>query len=96
LIHEAAKENPHVLDDPEPVVSFEGFGDNSLTLLLRSYLGNMDNRLATITALHQAINDKFNAAGINIAFPQRDIHLSTDGPLDVRLHRGGDGGPGAD
>ncbi len=87
LMLEAAKENQEVLEEPKPVVSFESFGDNALTLLLRSYLGGMENRLATITALHQAINDKFNAAGINIAFPQRDIHLSVDKPLDVRLHR---------
>jgi potassium efflux system protein len=87
LMLEAAQENPNVLEDPKPVSSFEAFGDNALTLLLRTYLGNLDNRLATITALHQAINDKFNAAGISIAFPQRDIHLSTERPLEVRLHR---------
>ncbi len=87
LMLDAAKENVNVLDDPNPVVSFEAFGDNSLTLQLRSYLGSMDNRLATITALHSAINDKFNATGISIAFPQRDIHLDTDKPLDIRLHR---------
>ncbi len=86
LMLEAAEENPEVLDDPKPVVSFESFGDNALTLSLRSYLGSMDNRLATITALHKGINTKFNDAGINIAFPQRDIHLSTEKPLDVRLH----------
>jgi potassium efflux system protein len=87
LMLEAAQENENVLDDPKPVASFESFGDNALTLLLRSYLGSMDNRLATITALHQAINDKFHVAGINIAFPQRDIHLSTERPLDIRLHK---------
>jgi potassium efflux system protein len=87
LMLEAAAENENVLKDPKPVATFEGFGDNALTLLLRTYLGNLDNRLATITALHQAINDKFLAAGINIAFPQRDVHLETGKPLDIRLHR---------
>jgi potassium efflux system protein len=47
----------------------------------------MDYRIAVITALHQAINDKFSEHGISIAFPQRDIHLSTAQPLDVRLRR---------
>lgn len=88
LLLEAARENPNVLNEPEPIASFEGFGDNALNLLLRSYLGSLDNRLATITALHQAINDKFRAAGIDIAFPQRDLHLETSAPLDIRLHRG--------
>ncbi len=86
LMLEAALENQEILEDPKPVTSFESFGDNALTLVLRSYLGSMDNRLATITALHQSINDKFAASGISIAFPQRDIHLSTDEPLDVRMH----------
>lgn len=89
LMLEAARENVSVLDEPNPIASFEGFGDNALTLVLRSFLGDMDNRLATITALHKAINGKFEQAGILIAFPQRDLHLDTARPLDIRLHRGG-------
>lgn len=87
LMLDAARENQEVLDDPEPIASFEAFGDNALTLQLRSYLNNMENRLATITDLHRAINNKFNAAGICIAFPQRDLHLDTSTPLDIRIHR---------
>jgi potassium efflux system protein len=75
LMTEAAEENDNVLSDPKPVATFEAFADSSLTLLLRAYLGSMDNRLSTITALHTAINEKFNSAGILIPFPQRDIHI---------------------
>lgn len=94
-----AKEQPKMLVDPAPRVTFEGFGDNSLTLLLRAYLDNMDARLPTITALHQAINDKFRAAGIVIAFPQRDVHLDTSRPMEVVLRRdpkAGDTSPARD
>jgi len=70
---------------PGPVVSFEGFGDNSLTLLLRAYIDKLDHRLATITTLHKAINKKFRQAGISIAFPQRDLHLNTLSPLQVEV-----------
>ncbi|HRP98472.1 MAG TPA: mechanosensitive ion channel, partial [Rhodocyclaceae bacterium] len=87
LMQEAALENPDVLNDPTPLVSFEGFGDNALTLVLRTYLANLDNRLAVITALHRAINQKFNAAGLSIAYPQRDIHVFASQPLDIRLHQ---------
>ncbi len=87
LMLEAARENPNVLDDPVPVATFEAFGDNALTLLLRSYLGSVEHRLETITALHKAIYAKLGTAGIPIAFPQRDVHLDTDRPLDIRLHR---------
>ncbi|MCB1772061.1 MAG: mechanosensitive ion channel [Gammaproteobacteria bacterium] len=88
LMHEVAEEHPNILTDPTHRVSFEGFGDNSLTLNMRAFLANMDNRLQTITELHQAILDKFREAGIEIAFPQRDVHLSTTEPLEFLWRRG--------
>jgi potassium efflux system protein len=87
LMREAAEEHEHVLDDPAPILSFEGFGDNSLTLILRAYLSSIDYRIATITDLHKAINRKFAEAGIVIAFPQRDLHLDASGPLQVELRQ---------
>jgi len=87
LLEKAAAEEERVLEDPAPLITFEGFGDNALNLVLRCYLASLDNRLAIISALHQSINDKFRSAGISIAFPQRDVHLSTAHPLDVRIHR---------
>ncbi|MGB5733680.1 MAG: mechanosensitive ion channel domain-containing protein [Thiohalocapsa sp.] len=87
LLRDAAAENPRVLTDPAPLVNFEGFDDNSLRLVLRCYLDSLEYRLAVTGELHQAIDDKFRAAGIGIAFPQRDIHLRTSEPLEVRLRR---------
>jgi potassium efflux system protein len=89
LMIEAAEENEYVITDPGPVVSFEGFGDNSLTLLLRAFIDTLDHRLATVTMLHKAINKKFKQAGISIAFPQRDLHLNTLSPLQVEVVRTG-------
>jgi potassium efflux system protein len=88
LLEEAARENECVLDDPAPSVIFETFGDNSLGLLLRCFVDSVDIRYPTMSALNEAINDKFNAAGIVIAFPQRDLHIDTIRPLQVEL-RGG-------
>jgi potassium efflux system protein len=52
--------------------------------------------MPTITALHEEINRKFNDAGICIAFPQRDVHLDTSRPLDIRIRRDSPGeGSGA-
>jgi len=94
LLREIATEHPRVLDDPAPLVNFEGFDDNSLRLVLRCYMETLEYRLTVTSELHQAIDDKFRAAGIGIAFPQRDIHLRASEPLDVRLSRGsGAGGP---
>jgi len=90
LIEEAAREHPVVLDDPAPLVTFESFGDNSLNLGLRCFVPSIDVRLQTVTDLHRAINHKFNEAGIVISFPQRDVHLDTTSPLEVKLMRGAD------
>ncbi len=98
LIAEVAEENENILEDPAPVVTFEGFDDSSLRLLLRCYLDSMEFRLSTISALHEAINQKFEDNGIVIAFPQRDVHLDTSRPLDICIRRQGitpAGGPGA-
>jgi potassium efflux system protein len=87
LVQEAADEHERVLDDPPTLVSFEEFGDSSLTIVLRCFIGSMDYWRQTISELHQAINNKFKDAGMVIAFAQRDIHLDTSNPLDVRIHR---------
>ncbi|TWU46976.1 mechanosensitive ion channel domain-containing protein [Rubripirellula reticaptiva] len=77
LLLKAANDHPLVLKDPASVASFEGFGDNSLNLLLRAFLPSLDNRLQVITELHTAINRSFREAGLEIAFPQRDLHIRT-------------------
>ena len=88
LLLKTAEEHPNVLEDPPPVATFEGFGDNSLNFLLRCYIPNLDNRLATITDLHLAIDKAFRKAEISIAFPQRDVHLDPTRPLEVRVMPG--------
>jgi potassium efflux system protein len=85
LMEQVAQENNNVLDDPAPSVIFQSFGDNALGLSLRCFVGSVDKFHKTASALNEAINEKFTAAGITIAFPQRDIHLATEGPLRVRL-----------
>ena len=87
LMTQVAAEHPKVLADPPTRISFEGFGDNALTLNMRAYLNDLDSRIQTITELHQAILDSFRAAGITIAFPQRDLHLDTNRPLELVLRR---------
>jgi potassium efflux system protein len=85
LALDAAKEHPDILKDPEAFITFDAFGDNSLLLRLRAYLPNVDRRLGISSELRQAVNDKYNEAGIVIAFPQRDIHLNTLAPLEVHV-----------
>lgn len=87
LMLSVAVENSLVLSDPAPNTIFNAFGDNALNLELRCFVGAQEHRLMAATQLHEAINTKFNEYNIAIAFPQRDIHLDTSQPIDVRIHR---------
>ncbi len=85
LMKQAAEDNPLVLEDPKPAVTFDSFGDNALLLTLRCFIGNVDDRVPARSALHQVIDQQFREAEISMAFPQRDVHLDTIRPLDIRL-----------
>ncbi len=84
LIMEAVAENPMILREPPASVTFESFGDSSLLLVLRAFLPRLDQRLPCMHYLHNAINDKFQRHGIEIAFPQMDIHVRDFAPLAVQ------------
>ncbi|MCB1232176.1 MAG: mechanosensitive ion channel [Verrucomicrobiae bacterium] len=75
VLFKVARDHPLIMEEPAPLVSFEEFGDSALKLVLRCYLPNMDNRLKTISELHTAVDKRFKEAGIEIAFPQLDVHL---------------------
>ncbi|MCC9604542.1 mechanosensitive ion channel [Blastopirellula sp. JC732] len=74
-LREIVANHPYVLKDPEPLVTFSGFGDSSLSFVVRVYLANFEHRLDTIHSLHQQIDDAFREANIEIAFPQTDLHI---------------------
>ncbi len=76
VLLEVAAQHPLVLADPEPLATFEKFADSTLNLVLRCYLPDFENRLRSITELHEAIDRAFADAGISIAFPQLDVHLT--------------------
>lgn len=84
LLSEIGAGHPNVSKDPAPIVTFEKFGGSSLHLVMRCYLPDLDNRLATIHDLHTMINDRFRDAGIEIAFPQQDLHIRSLPPELLR------------
>jgi potassium efflux system protein len=70
-----ANEDPMVMSDPAPSVVFWEFGDSSLTFNLRVYLPHIGEMIRARHELHMNIDKAFREAGIEIAFPQRDIHI---------------------
>jgi potassium-dependent mechanosensitive channel len=75
ILAKVASEHPAVLKDPPPVVSFELFGESAMNLRLRFHVNALDERMPTLTDLNCAIAREFAAAGIQIPYPQRDLHL---------------------
>jgi len=73
---EAAAEVPHTLEDPAPSVFFVEFGNSSLNFELVAWSDQMSARPRRYRSdLNFAIERKFREAGIEIPFPQRDLHI---------------------
>ncbi|MDA7923059.1 mechanosensitive ion channel [bacterium] len=80
LLVEIANEHPSLMQEPPPISTFDGFGDSALTISLRAYLPDLEDRLKVITELHTMINQRFAEHNIEIPFPQRDLHLRSGWP----------------
>ena len=83
----AAGEYGKVLSRPEPFVLFNEFGDNALIFDVYFWLSMtriMERRIIE-SEIRFRIDKLFREAGIVIAFPQQDVHLDTQRPLEFRL-----------
>jgi small-conductance mechanosensitive channel len=70
-----AKTSSNVAKAPVPQVLFLSFGESSLDFELRVWVLDADERMKVKSELHQEIDRRFREANIEIAFPQRDLHL---------------------
>ncbi|WP_284448368.1 mechanosensitive ion channel domain-containing protein, partial [Pseudoxanthomonas mexicana] len=77
LLVGCARKNTRLLQSPEPNALFLGFGSSSLDFELRAWTDDFDNFLAIKSELTLAIHDALYAEGIEIPFPQQDLHLRT-------------------
>ncbi len=87
IMIQVANEHKKVKKNPEPFVLFNDFGDNSLIFDLYFWISMtriMDRRIIE-SDIRFHIDELFRKAGIVIAFPQRDIHLDTQSPLELRI-----------
>ncbi|MDH3672774.1 MAG: mechanosensitive ion channel [Gammaproteobacteria bacterium] len=79
ILLDIANNHPSVIKDspqvPNPMVLFLAFGDSSLNFELRCYIDQIDYRLRVLSEMNFAIDKAFREHGIEIPFPQRDLHI---------------------
>ncbi|MEO8494453.1 MAG: mechanosensitive ion channel domain-containing protein [Planctomycetota bacterium] len=87
LMKLAAEEHRCILNDPEPLVWFTDFGDNSLNFEVHFWVTvrSIADRSRIESDMRYRIDQLFREASIRIAFPQRDIHIDTRTPIPVRM-----------
>jgi len=90
LLYQAVAEHGRILKKPEPAVIFSDFGDNALIFDLYYWIQLGDASMEKITVesdVRFLIEKYFRENGITIPFPQRDMHLDTTQPLNLRILR---------
>ncbi|MEX1147628.1 MAG: mechanosensitive ion channel domain-containing protein [Sphingomonadales bacterium] len=94
LILEAADETERVLKNPDPKCLIKGFGDSAVELELRMWIGDPQNGVSNVASdVLYRIWTKFHEHGVEIPFPQRDLHV-VSAPGLKELGLGGEGEPG--
>lgn len=87
VLTESAARHGLILKDPAPFAIFEDFGDNALifSLYFWVHLGGSTNPMIVGSDLRLMIEKRFAELEIGVPFPQRDMHLTTDKPIEVRI-----------
>ncbi|MDH5627778.1 MAG: mechanosensitive ion channel family protein, partial [Candidatus Krumholzibacteria bacterium] len=95
VLMEIVKAHPNVLETPEPVVRLHELGDSSVNFVVRPWVVTTDY-WEVYWDLTRTVKMRFDKEGISIPFPQRDVHLYTEGPGAGAAGPGGaDAGRGA-
>ena len=87
VLKEAGEEHPLVLKEPAPEVLHIGFGDSAWNMRLRAWIGHPQRHPQVRSDINCAIVRKFRETGIEIPFPQRDLHIRS--PLPFPFKAGG-------
>jgi small conductance mechanosensitive channel len=87
-------EHKLVLDDPEPAIKLHELGDSSVNFVVRPWV-NTEDYWDVYWDITREVKRRFDAEGVSIPFPQRDIHLYyEDSPVDGSRMKIAGSGPG--
>jgi len=80
-----AEENPLCLEEPAPLILFQGYGESSLNFQF-SVWASQENYLTVRNTIPTEVKEAFDERGIEIPFPQRTLVPSSDGePFPIRM-----------
>ncbi len=82
ILLEIVGDMPEIMNDPAPRVDFTDFGDSALIFRVRFWISSPEFWLGAPTELRFRIDEEFKKNGIEIAFPQQDIHIRSASGLD--------------
>ncbi len=80
---EAASEDSEVLTEPKPEVLLLGFGDSAWNMRLWAWVASPKGRFLIQSRINCAIVRNFRERGVEIPFPQRDLHVRSPLPLPL-------------
>jgi potassium efflux system protein len=78
LLQELTVAQPETLKDPAPATFFIGHGDNSLNFETRFFVADPGQRMPVQDRMNTLLNQALAARGIEIPFPQRDVHIKIE------------------
>jgi small-conductance mechanosensitive channel len=85
VLTEIADQNPYALDEPAPLILFNGFGDSALEFLLGVWFEKTDT-LTLRNSIMKEIKSRFDREGIEIPFPHRTLCVGANSaPFPVRM-----------
>jgi small conductance mechanosensitive channel len=74
VLHELINADPRVLAEPAPMIFVQALGENSLQIAVRPWVKS-DDYWTLQWDLPELVKLRFDAEGISIPYPQRDVHL---------------------
>ena len=91
LMLAAAADTLRVLKDPKPAYLITGFGDNAVNLEVRVWINDPQNGIASVKSdLFRGIWQRFRDHGIEMPYPQRDVHLKSMPEITIRTGPAGE------
>ncbi len=79
ILEKLVNEHELVLKDPEPVVKLHELADSSVNFICRPWV-KPDDYWTVYWDITRAVKKTFDAEGVSIPFPQRDVHIYQEKP----------------